>query len=157
MPNNEHRFLVVDPAVIEHANLQMTAYEAAFLGVARHFFETFTAPDRQCWMDAFLEAERAFPPPFGATIAHAICLVVEEMRRARKSVFSFFRNDDPIACTAMTREERYLVQVLRGIREGRRSFAHTQAMMLCDGRASDRFLAAVERLCVITGDVDPER
>jgi hypothetical protein len=150
---NTVQFVVIDEGMAERKALGMDEFEVTFLSVARHLFANFHAPENHCWMDAFMEAERSFPPPFGATIAHAIAYIVEAMRCTRHSMFSYIRNDDASADLAITREERYLVQVLRAMRSGAHTQARTQAMLLCDGGDTGKLLAAIERLCLITGDV----
>ncbi|MEL6171038.1 MAG: hypothetical protein AAFR02_03360, partial [Pseudomonadota bacterium] len=128
------------------------SFEQDFLCVARHFFETYENPDTQCWMQAFLVAEQQFPPPFGATIAHAISLVVTALK-TRGNSFSYYRADDPLAEHAVTREEQYLLQVLRHMRSGALQQLQSAALLLCCGGDTEPLLAALERMCVITGDI----
>lgn len=137
--------------------LNLDGFEKATLCVARHLFATFHHPSEQCWMSAFMEAERAFPPPFGATIAHGITIAIREMSKERCRAFSYFRCDDPLSETATTREEQYLLMTLRGIRRHDHQMARAHALLVCDGGDSDAFLAAIERVCLITGEVQQTR
>ena len=90
-----------DPGMGNRQSLELDPFEQAFLCVARHFFETHDAPDAQCWMHAFMAAEQRFPPPFGATIAHAISLAVSALATRRGS-FAYFRNSHALADHAIT-------------------------------------------------------
>ena len=152
-PSETTQIFVYDPGVAERAPLDMDAFETSFLGIARDLIASFETPESHCWMTAFLEAERVFPAPFGATIAHAIAITVNALRDGRMRAFSYFRNGDPLADLAMTREERYLVLTLRGLRRNDPALAQTNAMLVCEGGKGAPLLAAMERLCLITGDV----
>lgn len=141
-----------DPGLGGHQSLELDAFEQSFLCVARHFFETHDAPDSQCWMQAFLEAETRFPPPFGATIAHAISIVVSALG-TRQGTFAYYKTGHVLADHAITREEQYLIKALRDMRTGNRTNVQTAALLLCCGADTRPFLAAMERLCLIIGDV----
>lgn len=145
-----------DPGLGDRQSLELDAFEQSFLCVARHFFETHDAPDSQCWMQAFLVAETRFPPPFGATIAHAISLAVSALA-ARPGTFAYYETGHVLADHAITREEQYLINVLRHLRTGERAKVHATAMLLCCGADTRAFLAAMERLCIIIGDVSELR
>lgn len=150
------QIFVHDHGMTERALLDLDDFEQSFLAIARHIMANFESPDNHCWMAAFVEAEQAFPPPFGATIAHAVSIVVDALRQRRSSAFGYFRADNPLAHAAVTREERYLMCVLQDLRRSKLSSAKTHALLVCGGGEADAFLAAMERICVITGDVlDP--
>ena len=152
-PSDTSQIFVYDPGVAERAPLDLDAFERSFLGIARDSISSFDAPQLLCWMTAFLEAERIFPAPFGATIAHAIAISINALRDGRSSPFAYFRTGDPLADLAMTRQERYLLLSLRGIRRNDPSTARANALLVCEGGDTMGFLAALERLCLITGDV----
>ncbi|MEM9434635.1 MAG: hypothetical protein AAGA12_12000 [Pseudomonadota bacterium] len=159
MPRHSEKttqIFVFDPGIAERAPLDLDPFERAFLTIARHFISNFEEPSDQCWMQAFLESERVFPPPFGATIAHAIAIILTCVRDHRQSAFSYFRVGDPLADMAMTKEERYLILTLRGTRFQQKTMAQTNALLLCEGDGSSALLEAVARLCIITGDGKPE-
>lgn len=153
MPPANSSVFVVDPGITERACLNMNAFEAAFLDVARHIFETLETPQTQCWMTAFMKAEQVFEPPFGATIAHAIALTVQEISAERLRVFAYYKSGSPVAARALTDEERYLVLALRAMREHQHSTARLNALLICEGGDNSGLLAALERISIITGDV----
>ena len=129
-------------------------FELQVLEIARYFFVTWSSPHSQSWMDAFMLAEQMFPAPFGATIAHAVAIMLNEMRSARPHLFNY-HNPRCAGCSRkITDEERYLIAALQAVRRGQRSQAETQALMLCEGQDATAFLAACERIAIITGDVD---
>lgn len=47
-------------------------FESSILLIARFFFQANDEPSSKAWKNAFLLAEKYFPPPFGASIAHAL-------------------------------------------------------------------------------------
>jgi len=147
------QIFVYDPGIAERAALDMDTFENTFLSVARHIITTFDVPDSQCWMTAFLEAEERFPPPFGATIAHAIVIIIHILKQERSSTFAYFRHDDPVAKLSMTPQERYLMLTLRAVRNADGFRARMNAMLACEGGDAQLLLGSVERLAMITGDV----
>ncbi|MEL6207479.1 MAG: hypothetical protein AAFR47_19525 [Pseudomonadota bacterium] len=157
MPGSSLTYFVCDPAAHVRRDLDLDSFETSVLTVSRHVFETLERPEDQCWMSAFWHAEQAFPPPFGATIAHALVIAINASRTSRRRSFSYLRVSDPLADVSITDEERYYVMALRGIREGDNSCARLNALFLCEGHSADALLAALERLALITGDVTEPR
>lgn len=135
------------------ATIAADAFEENTLEFARYFFVSFAHPESQAWVDAFWEAEQNFPPPFGATIAHALLIAVNEMRGQRQRPFEFRNPNCPNCSRDLTNEERYLMSTLRAIREGNRSQATTHALLLCESDDTAGFLGALERVAMITGDI----
>lgn len=144
---------VYNPNVAELTTLDLDEFESAFLCVARHLFETFDQPDQQCWMDAFWEAEQMFPASFGATIAHAVAISINALPINRNRPFCHFRAQDSLDDPAMTSEERYLVFVLHAMRQQNSASAIANATPVCEGGEIADLLAAIERMCIITGDL----
>ena len=58
-----------------------------------------------------------------------------------------------MSVSSLTPEERYFMQMLQNMRRQNYAQAWIFAMLVCDGGDSDVTLAAVERLCIITGDI----
>ncbi|MEM9973934.1 MAG: hypothetical protein AAF771_07105 [Pseudomonadota bacterium] len=134
--------------------LALGPFEKHFLDTARRFIIALTVPESLAWVEAFRRAELAFPAPFGATIANAILIAVSEMQRARL---------DPAAirialhCSegaVVTEDEHRLISAFQAVRLRRQSDAYANALLLCDGGSCRAFLAALERIAIITGDVD---
>ena len=136
------------------ATVAADAFEENTLEIARLFFVSFAHPQSQAWMQAFWKAEQMFPAPFGATVAHAILIALNEMREQRKRPFEFRNPNCPNCARDLTNEERYLMSTLRAIREGNRSQATTHALLLCESDDTAGFLGALERVAMITGDID---
>lgn len=150
----QSQFVVIDRGVGTRESLAPDTFETTFLSVCRYFFESFQKPESQCWMNAFMEAEQRFAPPFGATLAHAITIALKELREVRQIPFSYHKHGSFAAEQAVTDDERYLVLTLRAIREGRLSEARSNAIMLCAGGESKALLGALERICVLTGEIE---
>lgn len=129
-------------------------FERDVLTIARHFFEAFARPEGHAWVDAFGEAERTFPMPFGASIAHAVLIAINALRTSRRRTFLFERPGSLAAAFTLTDTERYFIRILHDIRRGDRASARAHALFLCEGNDATRVLAALERLAIITGDVD---
>ncbi|MEM6634315.1 MAG: hypothetical protein AAF667_00355 [Pseudomonadota bacterium] len=136
------------------ARMSIDVFEKHFLEIARHFFLAFSRPQSQAWVDAFWKAEQAFPMPFGATIAHAILISINELRSLRTRPFAFQNPYCTHCSTDITNEERYLLLALRSVRLGNKSQASTNALLLCENEDTSAFLESLERLSIITGDID---
>lgn len=141
-------------AVLADGLAPLDAFERDVLKIARYFFEAFSCPAGHAWVDAFGEAERTFPIPFGATIAHAVLIAINAVRASRKRTFMFERPASVPGVFSLTDNERYFIRILHDIRRGDRASARSHALYLCEGNDASRVLAAVERLAIITGDVD---
>jgi hypothetical protein len=133
---------------------QLDSFERDVLRVARYFFETFARAESHAWIMAFREAERAFPAPFGASIAHAVLIAINELRASRQRTFQFERPESAFAAHSLTDNERYFILTLHYIRRGNWASARAQALYLCEGNDGSGVLKAFERLAIITGDVE---
>lgn len=133
---------------------QLDTFEREVLKIARHFFEAFARPESQSWMGAFHEAERVFPAPFGATIAHATVIAINELRISRTRTFQFEHPGSAFGDFTLTDCERYLILILHHIRRRNWTSARANALYLCEGNDTSRVLAAFERIAIITGDVE---
>lgn len=127
-------------------------FERDFLQIARMFFLSFHRAESHAWVNAFYSAEKRFNAPYGATIANAILMVVNTMRAARGSGFSY-RDPNCETCREyITDEERYLIGTLHDVRQRNRSGARMNAMLLCQGEDDQAFMDAISRLAIIAGD-----
>ncbi|WP_170334737.1 hypothetical protein [Ruegeria arenilitoris] len=132
-------------------------FEEHVLHVSRYFFLAFSEPQSEAWIDAFRHAEQVFPVPFGATIANAVLIALNDMRQSRIRAFSY-TNPHCVNCAqGITDEERYLILALQSIRRGIRGVAETNCMLLCEGGHNTKLLASLERIAIITGDVSKPR
>jgi len=132
---------------------ELDEFELGVLKIARHFFQAFARPESHAWLDAFHEAERTFPAPFGATIAHAVVIAINAFRISRRRFFQFDKPNSPFGGRTLTDCERYFILVLHHIRRRDWISARAQALYLCEGNDTSGILAAFERLAIITGDV----
>lgn len=151
LKNNVFAF---DPAVQARKELALLPHEQHFLTVVRCFLQTYETPGSQCWMNAFLYAEQRFPPPFGATVAHACHLAIETLCLARGRSLSYLKTDNELADRAVTNSERQLIEVLRAVQTSDVEKAEWTALLLCHGGDTKDFLAALERLFIITGQIE---
>lgn len=149
--------------IIRHSKQNLLAhsgfdvFETNVLEIARHFFLAFAEPESEAWIDAFRRAEQAFPVPFGATIANAVLIAIQDMRRSRIRLFTY-SNPRCIECSKLiTDEERYFMTALQSIRRARFGMAETNCLLLCEGGDATALLASLERIAIITGDVQEPR
>ncbi len=147
-----------DPANLSNllARQPFDEFEKQVLQIARMFFVTFHVPNSQMWMEAFQFAEHEFPAPFGATLANAILIYVESMRRVRANSFNYHDPHCPGCSQQLTDEERYLISVIHHLRQGEMGQAQLNAMLLCEGRDSSKMLEAARRMLLIIGCETPE-
>ena len=145
-PNSSRDTVLVD-------EMSFDEFEISILKIARFFFEALDKPNSQIWKLAFLKAESFFPIPFGASIAHAISIAIDSMCFARTQSFSYFANTHPEAHLQITNEEKYFLKAFQSIRQNKKSSAETFGLLVCEGSEINGFLATLERLAMITGDV----
>ena len=135
------------------ADLNFDLFEVQTLEIARYFFYAFAEPESEAWIEAFRRAEMTFPAPFGATIANAILIALNDMGAARTRPFSFVNPGCKNCGKRITDEERYLLSALQNTRRGHRSTAETACLLLCEGGDSSALIASLERIAIITGDI----
>jgi hypothetical protein len=129
-------------------------FEIHVLEIARLFCLAFADPKSEAWIDALRHAEQVFPVPFGATIANAVLIALNDMRRSRTRMFTYTNPRCTDCVRHITDEERYLISALHSMRQGNRGVAETHCMLLCEGGDATRLLASLERIAIITGDVE---
>jgi hypothetical protein len=120
--------------------------DGELLTIARLYFQAFAIPSCHSWIGALDWAETKFGDADGPVIGARLLTALQEMRRARRSVFHF---NSPVCvdCSAIvTEHERRLMAVLQAIRRHHMGAAKTEMMMLCEGNDSDDALVALERL-----------
>lgn len=135
------------------ADCDFDEFELHVLEIARHFFLAFADPESEAWVEAFRRAEQVFPVPFGATIANAILIALNDMRRSRIRMFTYSNPRCEGCVRHITDEERYLISALKNIRRANRGTAKMNCMLLCEGGNTAKLLASLERIAIITGDV----
>lgn len=123
------------------ASLNADAVDLGFLTAARYFFVAFAEGDQAAWVTAMLGSDSFFPGLDSAEKVRRCLAVVHEMRSSRLSVFRF-SNPRCKGCSAIvTRDERYLVQLIQHARAGNASMVASSAMLLCEGNSTDRVIA----------------
>lgn len=131
-------------------------FEKSILLIARFFFQANDEPSSMAWKNAFLAAEKIFPPPFGSSIAHALSLSIDNMCASRIRPFEYYKASDEDKNSPITDEERYFLQTLQFIRKKRKSLARTNALMVCEGPNVEGFMLALNGIVIILGETEPE-
>lgn len=120
--------------------------ELIVLEVARHFIVGFHHPTSHAWMDALAIAEDRLGLPYGPMIASHVLKVVNAVRLVRSAGFNYC-NPNCVKCADfITKEERYLMTSLYSMRRDKRSDAHTQAMLLCQGGDGSNVIITLKNL-----------
>lgn len=131
--------------------------ERAVLTVMRYFFQSFTHPESQGWMDAFQAAFEHFPQEKAANLAVAALSAIQAMRSARCEGFQFSNPDCPSCRKVMSRDERQLLGTLAATRRGHQSRAHSHALILCEGSDTQPFLTATRELSLLMAEIMTSR
>ncbi|MEL6609640.1 MAG: hypothetical protein AAFO58_10805 [Pseudomonadota bacterium] len=135
-------------------DLSLDAADRAVLFAARVVFVQFTEPAQQAWMSLTLSANTLFRGPQPAETLRRVCAVVHEMMISRRSDFRFSNPKCDDCSRWVTVHERHLVQMIQAGRQNERSRAEISAMLLCEGHATDRVLAAVWHLADCLPEVE---
>lgn len=129
-----------------------SADHRSVLEIARLFFRSFAAPQSQSWVAAFPRAQQDFAGRAPERIAVCVLTAVQAMARARRSRFNFASPDCACCAQKLTEHERQFISVLMDLGAGRKSSARVNAMLLCEGAESGRFLSAMEDLGTVLGE-----
>ena len=122
------------------------ADECVILHIARYYCFSYMKGSGRYWEDAIDRAVSAFGEKQGAVVAVSVLNVLRNMRASRKTVFNF-QNPYCAACSAkLTRSERSLIRTLQCVRNGDKTGATVEAMILCEGNDSEPMMQAIRRL-----------
>jgi len=122
--------------------------ELIVLEVARHFIVGFHYPTSHAWMDALAIAEDRLGLPYGPMIASHVLKVVNAVRLVRSAGFNYCNPNCAKCAEFITKEERYLMTSLYSMRRDKRSDAHTQAMLLCQGGDGSNVIITLKNLAL---------
>jgi hypothetical protein len=128
------------------SELNLTLEEQIVLTVARHFFHSFARPNSMAWLNALGEAEARFGRDDGPRIASRILVVLQSVRRARKSVFMFNPSTCPCCSAIATEHERRLMVAVHAMRRDDRGQARLEMLLLCEGNPIEEVLASLSEL-----------
>ena len=96
-------------------------FKNSILFIAQFFFQANDESTSKAWKNAFLVVEKIFPPPFGASIAHALSLSIDEICASRIRPFEYCKASKEGTNRLITDEERYFLHTLKFIREKRKA------------------------------------
>lgn len=116
------------------------------LALARRFFQLMGNPDAPERQQAMERVAGKFGADHGLAVAWAMSDLLREIRTSRRATFYFSNPDCPGCARIMTEHERRLVTALAATRRRRRSAAHVEAMLLCEGNPDETVLEGLARL-----------
>jgi hypothetical protein len=114
------------------AQLGWSARDIAILTIARHYCAAFARPEGLGWIAAVSSALADFGDEAGPGIAVAVLGVVQTMRRARESAFSFNAPGCASCAARVTGNEWQLMMALRASLRGQTEAAAAHAAILCE-------------------------
>lgn len=128
------------------SNAGFDGRDLVLLTVMRRFLLAYADPSKPYWETAMDFSVASFGHAWGPGMAYSIMDVLRKMREARRTVFAFM-SPCCASCAAKTTDcERLLLQTISSMRRGDHARARMDALILCEGHDTDRFLAAVSRL-----------
>ena len=131
-------------------------FENSILLIARFFFQANDEPTSNAWKNAFLEAEKIFLPPFGASIAHALSLSIDEICASRIRPFEYYKAREKVKNSLISDEERYFLKTFKFIRERKKSLARANALLVCEGPNVEGFMLALQGIVIILGESEAD-
>ena len=123
--------------------------DVALLEIVRFYLQTFVVESSQSWILALKAAEKYFGIQEGARIGVRLLLALQEMRFARRSVFSFNAPQCAGCSMYLTEHERRLTTSIGALRRGRLGPAQAEMIMLCEGHDASVVLSAFSELVVM--------
>lgn len=112
--------------------LGYTGDERGVLTLARFYFQSFTNPEGQAWLNAVGHALQQFGHQDGPNIAVAVLAAVQTMRRSRMSVFQFNCPECASCSLHVTAAERGFMSIIRAAAANNAEAAEGHAMILCE-------------------------
>ncbi|MEQ8429778.1 MAG: hypothetical protein RLN94_15105 [Roseovarius sp.] len=128
------------------ASARLDRSERDCLALARRFFQLLANPDADDRQNAIERVAGSFGADHGLAVAWAMSDLLREIRQSRRSTFYFSNPDCPGCARLITEHERRLVAALAALRRGRRSAAHVEVMLLCEGNPDETVLDGLARL-----------
>jgi len=128
------------------------AVEQNLLLVARHYFMSYANPGTLYWEVATDVCRDRFGQVAGPQIAVALLNVLRAMRGSRKTIFKFTNPFCKVCSTKTSDCERLLVCAIAHTRNGNKSAAAMDALMLCEGNDTGETMGAIEELCALIDD-----
>ena len=120
--------------------------EFALLEIARFYLQTYAVAASHSWILGLKAAEKHFGIEVGARVGVRLLLALQEMRFARRSVFSF-NSPQCVGCSKyLSEHERRLMTSISALRSGRLGLAQAEMMMLCEGYDTSAALSAFTEL-----------
>ena len=134
-------------AYVSLAGLDHT--EVAVLEIARFYLQTHATECSQSWILGLKASEKFFGIESGARVGVRLLLALQEMRFARRSVFSFNAPQCTGCSKYLSEHERRLITSIAALRRGRLGLAQTEMMMLCEGQDTSAALSAFSELVIL--------
>ena len=128
--------------------------EVAVLEIARFYLQTFAIEHSQSWILGLKASEKHFGIEGGARVGVRFLLALQEMRFARRSVFSFNAPQCAGCSKYLSEHERRLIMSIAALRRGRFGLAQAEMMMLCEGQDTSATLTAFSELIILLPQVE---
>ena len=132
---------------VNSAGLDQT--EVELLEIARFYLQTHAVDYSQSWILGLKASEKYFGIEGGARVGVRLLLALQEMRFARRSVFSF-NAPQCLGCSKyLSEHERRLITSIAALRRGKFGLARAEIMMLCEGQDTSSTLSAFSELVIL--------
>ena len=123
--------------------------EVELLEIARFYLQTHAVEYSQSWILGLKASEKYFGIEGGARVGVRLLLALQEMRFARRSVFSF-NAPQCLGCSKyLSEHERRLITSIAALRRGKFGLARAEIMMLCEGHDTSSTLSALSELVIL--------
>jgi len=116
------------------------------LQILRLQIQSQIQPERHGWQRGLALANALWGPVQGPQVFAAVAAMLEDMSRARRSIFRFSNPDCPGCAATMTAHESLFLQCFTLMRAEAPDKARRSAFLLCEANPCPGFLAATERL-----------
>ncbi|MFD2174715.1 hypothetical protein [Rhodobacter lacus] len=119
------------------------------LQILRLQIQSQILPQRRGWQRGLRLASALWGAEKGPQVFAAIAAMLDEMGRARQSIFRISNPDCPGCAATMTAHETLIVQCFRLLQSGAQDKAKRCAFLLCEANPCAVFLAMTERLVTL--------
>ncbi|MES0812666.1 hypothetical protein ABLO27_24445 [Roseibium sp. SCPC15] len=128
------------------SHIGLSTAEQTVLHSLRLFCMSYANPGYHAWEDAFESCAKTFGPEDGSKIGLAVMNAMRSLRQTRMTCFSFTNPGCPCCRHKLAKHEHQFMLLLKAVQNGDGLARQANAVILCEGVSSSKFLTHMEEL-----------
>lgn len=128
------------------SQIGLSTAEQTVLHSLRLFCMSYANPGYHAWEDAFESCAKTFGPEDGSKIGLAVMNAMRSLRQTRMTCFSFTNPGCSCCRHKLAKHEHQFMLLLKAVQNGDGLARQANAVILCEGVSSNKFLTHMEEL-----------